>query len=185
MTRYWLSRKIAALVLFGICLGQISFAAGPSAPHIRNFGRVNDHLYRGGQPTAVGLEELGALGVKRVVSLEGAGESIGIEEKQLKKLGVEYINISLPAFSAPSSKDVRSILQLLINSNTPTYLHCRRGKDRTGTIVACYRIQHDGWDNRRALDEARAFGMSRLERGMQSFVLHFSSLPGLLVQPEP
>ena len=29
----------------------------------------------------------------------------------------------------------------------PIFVHCRRGKDRTGTVIACYRIQHDGWAN--------------------------------------
>jgi hypothetical protein len=40
-------------------------------------------------------------------------------------------------------------------------------------VIACYRIQHDGWDNRRALDEAKEHGISSLERGMKSYILHF------------
>jgi hypothetical protein len=43
-------------------------------------------------------------------------------------------------------------------------------------VIACYRIQHDGWDNRRALAEARDYGMSHLEVAMQSFILHFTPL---------
>jgi protein tyrosine/serine phosphatase len=63
---------------------------------------------------------------------------------------------------------------LLRNDSGPIFLHCRRGKDRTGTIVACYRIQHDNWDNRRALEEAGHFGMSSLERAMRSYIEHFT-----------
>jgi len=39
--------------------------------------------------------------------------------------------------------------------------------------VACYRIEHDGWDNRRASEEASKYGMSWMERGMRSFIVKF------------
>jgi protein tyrosine/serine phosphatase len=53
------------------------------------------------------------------------------------------------------------------------FVHCRRGKDRTGTVIACYRIQHDGWDNRHALEEAKEHGMSSFERAMRAYILSF------------
>ncbi len=40
-------------------------------------------------------------------------------------------------------------------------LHCHRGQNRTGIMVAIYRIVHDGWSSRQAYEEARQFGMSR------------------------
>jgi tyrosine-protein phosphatase SIW14 len=52
-------------------------------------------------------------------------------------------------------------------------VHCRRGADRTGTVIACYRITHDGWSNRKALQEATSYGMSWIEFGMQRYVLAF------------
>ena len=137
---------------------------------------MNDRLYRGGQPTAVGLEELGAMGVKRVISLCTKQETTGFEEEQLNRLGIKFIHIPLGEFSAPSNGQIQTILKLLMDNSGPTFVHCRRGKDRTGTVIACYRIQHDGWDNRRAFEEAKAHGMSSFERGMQSYVIHFSPL---------
>ena len=55
----------------------------------------------------------------------------------------------------------------LLNDNSawPVFVHCRRGADRTGTAIACYRIEHDHWTNQQALAEAKTFGMSSMEVG--------------------
>jgi protein tyrosine/serine phosphatase len=143
---------------------------------------VNERLFRGAQPSTQGLQELGALGIKRVIDLREHGAATAFEEGQLKKLGISYINIPFGQFSAPSNDQIQAVLKLLTGGDVPTFIHCRRGKDRTGTAVACYRVQHDGWDNERALREAKSYGMSSLERAMQHYILHFTPTvkPGLL-----
>jgi protein tyrosine/serine phosphatase len=151
-------------------------AVGADAPptHIRNFDRVNDHIYRSGEPSTVGLQELGALGIKRVIDLREKSGATAFEKETLEKLGIKYTNIPFAGFSAPSNAQIQSVLKLLNDNSSPVLVHCWRGKDRTGTVIACYRIQHDGWDNRKALAEAKEHGMSRLERGMQDYILHFT-----------
>ncbi len=160
------------VLLTGVCA-----AAGSDLPvtHIRNFDRVNDHIYRSGEPSTVGLQELGAMGIKRVIDLREKSGATAFEKETLEKLGIKYTNIPFTGFAAPSDQQVQSVLKLLTdNDSSPVLVHCWRGKDRTGTVIACYRIQHDGWDNRRALAEAKEHGMSRLERGMQGYILHFT-----------
>src|SRR5947209_8573770 len=155
----------------------ISSIAGADLPvtHIRNFDRVNDHIYRSGEPSTIGLQELGALGIKHVIDLRQKSGATAFEKEALEKLGIKYTNIPFAGFSAPSDQQVQSVLKLLTdNVPSPVLVHCRRGKDRTGTVIACYRVQHDGWDNQRALAEAKEHGMSRLERGMQAYILHFT-----------
>ena len=163
-----------ALTLW-LCLASAAISADLPVTHIRNFDRVNDHIYRSGEPSLVGLQELGALGIRRVIDLREKSEATEFEKETLEKLGIKYINIPLAALSAPSNAQIQSVLKLLTdNDSGPVLLHCRRGKDRTGTVIACYRIQHDGWNNQRALAEAKEHGMSRLERGMQGYILHFT-----------
>lgn len=150
--------------------------------HIRHFDRVNDHIYRSGEPSTVGLQELGALGIKRVIDLREKSGATAFEKETLEKLGIKYTNVPFGGFSTPSDAQIQNVLKLINDDPSPVLVHCWRGKDRTGTVIACYRIQHDGWDNRRALAEAREHGMSRLEHGMQEYILHFTptSLSGLV-----
>jgi protein tyrosine/serine phosphatase len=77
---------------------------------------------------------------------------------------------------APSDENVAKVLEYFADTKSgPVFVHCRRGADRTGTVIACYRITHDRWDNKKALAEARANGMSWIERAMQHYVLAFTA----------
>ncbi len=182
-------RRARLACLSGGFLAVISAWAGPPPPeHIRNFGVVDQTLYRGAEPSAIGLQELSAKGIKLVIDLRESGQSTLLEKQEVQQLGMKYLNVPFPPLSAPTSEQMRTVLFLLMNrGNNAIFVHCRRGKDRTGTVIACYRMQHDGWKNVKALEEAREYGMSWTERGMRSFVLSFSPLPnaGLIPAGSP
>ena len=87
---------------------------------------------------------------------------------------MRYVTIPFRGMSAPSPSDVVKVLALFDDASAgPVFVHCRRGADRTGTVVACYRIAHDGWDNQKALQEAKSFGMSWTEVAMHHYVLRY------------
>ena len=52
-------------------------------------------------------------------------------------------------------------------------MHCKRGADRTGAVIAAYRIDHDHWDNLRAFKEAMSRGMSFFQLPRQGYILTF------------
>jgi protein tyrosine/serine phosphatase len=70
---------------------------------------------------------------------------------------------------------VAQVLALLEKLPGPVFIHCKHGCDRTGTMVACYRIQHDGWSAKTALQEAVTYGLSKWERGMKRFIREFQA----------
>jgi protein tyrosine/serine phosphatase len=72
-------------------------------------------------------------------------------------------------FDTPQPDQIAQVLQLL-NSGQRVFVHCKLGKDRTGTVIAAYRIAHDGWTSDKALDEALTFGMHWYSGGMKRFI---------------
>ncbi|HUJ49648.1 MAG TPA: tyrosine-protein phosphatase [Bryobacteraceae bacterium] len=177
------------VLILTLALGP-AWAADVEAPGVPNFHAVNEHVFRGGQPVDAGWNSLAHLGIKLVVDLRPASEHpVKAEENAVEGAGMRYVNVPMKGLGAPVADAVSKVLALMIsNSDGPVFVHCRRGSDRTGTVIACYRILHDHWENQKALQEARAYGMLRLERGMMHFIQSFnpSELPlatGALIAP--
>jgi protein tyrosine/serine phosphatase len=106
--------------------------------------------------------------------------------------GLVYTNIPMRGLGRPGDDQVIKVLALIETLPSPVFIHCQHGCDRTGTVIACYRIQHDGWLNELALREAETYGISHFERGMRSYILKFpkpakkspeSSSPGAAIVP--
>jgi protein tyrosine/serine phosphatase len=94
---------------------------------------------------------------------------------------MRFISVPMKGLSAPSLEQMTKVLGILEDSNSwPVFIHCRRGADRTGTVLACYRISHDHWENQKALEEAKTYGLSSFERAMRGFIQHFQPSPDAL-----
>jgi protein tyrosine/serine phosphatase len=151
---------------------------------VPNFHKVNPQIFRGAQPSAAGFQQLAKLGIKTVIDLREPG-SRSLEEKKIVEAGgMRYVSVPMQGFHTPSADQIIKVLTIFNDSSAgPVFVHCRRGADRTGTVVACYRISHDRWENRRALEEARSLGMSWMQKALQSYVLQYK--PGGIVAMAP
>ena len=152
----------SSAVFFGVVLAlAVAFAGDRGVPAkngIGNFGQVNERLYRGAEPDAVALKKLQQMGVKAIVDLRNKPD-VSAESGQAALNGLVYTNIPMRGLGRPGDDEVARVLDLIETLPSPVFVHCQHGCDRTGTIVACYRIRHDGWLNELALREAETYGM--------------------------
>jgi tyrosine-protein phosphatase SIW14 len=136
-----------------------------------NFHQVNEHLYRGAQPLSGGMRTLAAKGIKTIINLRGEDEGTRGEERDARDAGLRYFNVPMDGLSRPTDEQVEKVLALINDSqNWPVFVHCNHGKDRTGMIIACYRISHDGWTSENAKREAKHYGLSWIQFGMKDYI---------------
>ena len=85
----------------------------------------------------------------------------------------------MTGLTPPTRMEITRILALLEDGVTgAVFVHCMRGADRTGAVIAAYRIDHDSWDNSGALKEALSFGMNPFQMPRQDFIRKFQPLSG-------
>ena len=169
----WILGGVLLALIFSGC-GSLSRGM-PAADGIRNFGRVDHTLLRGAQPDEPAMASLQRLGVRTIINLRLPDDTWPGEEASARAHGLGYVSEPLPGLSAPDDAQVAQVLALIASSPPPIFIHCEHGSDRTGTIIACYRMQHDGWPLERAFAEAKLHGFSPFQIGMRRYIRAFSS----------
>ena len=147
---------------------------------VENAGKIGDLLYRGAQPRGEGYAELKKMGISIVVDLRnskpvkraGGGETR--EQAKVEATGMHYVEIPTSAFLGPTQSQVAAFLQLLRdNEKQKVFVHCYFGDDRTGVMVATYRIAADHWTSDEAYNEMRAYHFHKYLLLMGHFVKYF------------
>jgi protein tyrosine/serine phosphatase len=162
---------VSATFLFVVPAAPADTATYPELP---NFHQVDAKLFRGGQPSAGGVQRLKTLGVRTIVNLRYERDLVKAEEAEALAAGLRYVNVPMYGLDRPTDDQVSRILGLIdLPENQPVFVHCKAGSDRTGAIVACYRIASAKWTAERAIREALDFGMMRIEFAKRAFIRDF------------
>lgn len=165
------SRLSASVCVLALLVSTSAAQIAATYKELPNFHQVSEKLYRGGQPLGGGMKKLSELGIKTVINLRGEDDLSRQEQKDAEAAGLKYFAMSMPGLSAPSDEQVARVLALMDDpANQPVFIHCKRGSDRTGTMVAVYRISHEGWTGERATAEAQKHGLSWMEFGMKGYI---------------
>jgi protein tyrosine/serine phosphatase len=123
----------------------------PSAPD--NFYQVSPELFRSAVPKAEHIAALRKAGIKTIVNLR---ESTG-DTEAFRAAGFVTLQHPMEAGNV-SQADLVAVLKLLRKAPRPVLVHCWHGADRTGFIVAGYRIVREGWTKEEAVRELRRGG---------------------------
>jgi len=126
-------------------------------PGIENVGRITPCLYRGNQPSGEAYQTLKAAGVKTVINLRAAHG----EREKVENAGMKYLEFPLAMTKGIRKEILQEVIRAMSDpSNQPVYLHCALGQDRTGVVVAAYRMEVDGWSYEHAVKEMQSFGFN-------------------------
>ncbi len=120
-----------------------------------NFHRVNENLYRSGQPDE---DEF-----KSLCTFNGIRSVLNLRENNSDKDEIDAVNFSrnekIKLYEIPldtgniTEQDLYKILTVIRDAPQPLLIHCWHGSDRTGCAVAAYRIVFENWKEEEAIAE--------------------------------
>ncbi|MBN1809337.1 MAG: tyrosine-protein phosphatase [Planctomycetes bacterium] len=149
------------------------WAVPMEGPGLGNFYKVSEDLYRGEQPTAEGIRTLKKMGIKTVVSLRSAHS----DRDEIGDTDIGYVHVRCTA-GDPDDAEVLEVLKALTDkSGAPYFIHCQHGADRTGMMVAVYRMAVEGWSNEDALAEMTegGYGFHKIWKDIPAYVKSFDA----------
>lgn len=150
--KYRTGRVLIAAAMFLSVLNPAATAVSMDEPSARNsvlarlhdivpeFTRVDDSLYRGGQPPDEAFALLKELGIRTVISFRHEEEIIEQERVRVEGLGMHYISLPWRIQFQPRQNVILEFLRTVSQKDKgPFFMHCRRGAERSGVADVFYR----------------------------------------------
>lgn len=168
-----MKKTILFAVLMSTFLGTNSYAKSKG---IENLQKATEGIFRGARPISTDeMQTIAKMGIKNIIDLQGGDvnykhwkliswnepgelpESIAAEKSVSNSLNMGFLNVpldSLDPITVDEDKAIDAVLDFMHNkANQPLYIHCEHGKDRTGLIVALYKIKYEGMSVQNAYNE--------------------------------
>lgn len=133
-----------------------------------NLYKISDQLYRSANPDDSDIPDIKALKIKGILNLRyyhDDADDLENNDLVLKRVKMKAHKVTV--------EEVIEALKFIIENDGATLVHCLHGSDRTGTVVAAYRIVVQNWSKEKALDE--------MQNGGYGFHEIFDNLPKLIM----
>jgi len=133
---------------------------------------------RSGQPTLAEFKWLKDNGWRGIVNLRFSDEYGETGDDThipgFNELGFNYLHLPIPDGGAPTGKQAKAFLKFVTGpANQPVEVHCRGGYGRTGTMIALYRYEVNGWPILEAIDESRLYH-GGISSAQERWLLHWA-----------
>lgn len=166
--------------------GVLSYMKDPFTP-IDSFRKVDEYVYRGGKLDESDFDILKENSIRTIISLRGNDDLTATEKTIAENKGIRFINIPLSVLREPNPEEVELFLEsVLKKENQPVYVHCTSGRDRTGAMIALYRVVVYGWGPKEAYEEAKSLGFwpYKGDEALKTFIHQLKDHPEYYKQAE-
>ena len=118
---------------------------------LKNLHQVSTNLFRSSQPDKADTATLLSLGIRSIINLREHHD-----DKNVKALGpFQLQSVEMDAGEVTPSQLLQA-LRCIRDAPKPVLVHCWHGSDRTGVVVAAYRMVFQGWSAAEAIDEMKS-----------------------------
>lgn len=162
---------IRTLFIFSVLfIATIAFAQQQTAEKVtlpdsklNNMHRVDEGVYRSEQPSKKDFKALEAFGIKEVLNLRRWHS----DDDEAEGTNIKLHRLKTNAH-AISEQQVIQALRIIKNRKGPILIHCRHGSDRTGAVLAMYRIVFQNYTKEQAIEEMKegGFGFHKIYRNI-------------------
>ncbi len=165
---------------------------------IRGFHQVDADLYRGGHPRCSGYEKLAGLGIRTIIDLQGTPEQKARDCSAKGHAGefrFQFISFKINLFRTTligvSDKQLDRLFSIIAQAPKPIFISCKFGEDRTGLVVALYRMKRGEMTYAEARQEALYYGFEPNNCGLNRTFKRFkdprklAALPSLMESSTP
>ena len=165
-----MNRRIFFLLLNFIFVAGLYAQRNPDwatpvdAKYAFNLYMVDSGIYRCAQPDKAAFAELKRLGIGEAVNLR----YFNFDGKPASAASITVHHVKMLAGKGDWDKLVKT-LQIIKNRQGSIVIHCKHGADRTGLVLALYRIVFQEWSREDAIDE--------LKNGGYNFHAVYSNIP--------
>lgn len=84
-----------------------------------------------------------------------------LEDEALEGDGVRVDHVPFSDIRPPSIEKLEEALHIITTAPGPVYVHCLHGVDRTGMVIAYYRVKRQKWTPEKAIEEMLDLGFHR------------------------
>ncbi len=144
-----------------------TWAQPVKSKYIENFYKIDNGVYRSGQPSAEACKEMEQLGIKELLNLR----SFHSDNDEAKGTSLKLHRVAMNASDSEWDELVEAV-RIIKNRKGPIVIHCWHGSDRTGLVAALYRIVFQNWTKEEALDELEhgGYGYHTIYGNIKTFI---------------
>ncbi len=111
----------------------------------------------------VGLKQLKQIGIKTIICLRWNMLAVKEEKLKVEAAHLNFVGIPLTYWVHPTDEEIEKFFRTIDDeSNRPIFVHCKHGSDRTGMLMAFYRMARENWNVDDAYREMENCGFHKI-----------------------